>query len=369
MAEKILTRPNRNRLALVAIFCFCYITVAGFFAVLRFYPLQSDAGGYWEDSLSLAEPFDPFHVPGYPIAIGVLRSITLSMFSPVIYLQAISFVSFSLALYLVFKIGLIYTGSETIGLLAACTFMLWPMVGLTYVIYPVADSLAMCLYLLGFYLMLTQRDLWSGLAWSGALFVHKAMWIFVLITFVLWAWHVRRSGLRRILLQGTVVFGPLLVFSMAGSMYHHSLTWMISNNLRVEVSANREFFILDGLVVTLRMGTLAGVIKGSLLLLQLFMAAYVVWHALKRRIRGWEFNLAIGLATLTLIFVLNSYEIWASVRFGRLLVIPLASALSTITVNFPHKLGTRAKVLAVMLGILLYASQHLYAWYMSIYFG
>jgi hypothetical protein len=368
MSGKALLQSKRNRLALAVIFCFCYITVAGLFAALRFYPLQSDAKGYWEDSLSLAAPFDPFHVPGYPIVIGLLRSVTVSLFPPVFYLQAVSFVSFSLALYLVFKIGLIYSGSETIGLISACTFMLWPMVGVTYVIYPVADALAMCLYLLGLYLLMTQRDLLSGLAWASTLFVHKGMWIFVLSSFILWAWQVRQTGVRRIFLQGVIVFGPLMAFAMAGSMHHHSSTWIVSSNLQVEVSSNREFLVLDGLVGTLRAGTLSSMIKGGILLLHFLVASYVVGHALKRSSRGWEMSLAIGLATLILIFVLNSYEIWASVRFGRLLAIPLATILGSQALTGSHKIGRLQKSVLAVLGLGLYSSQHFYAWYTVNYF-
>jgi hypothetical protein len=349
-------------------FVFCYMSIAFTFSVLGFETLQSDAQGYWDDSMKMDAPFHPFHVPGYPFVIFIFRTLTGSYFSPSFYLQLISFLSFSLVLFLIFELGKLYSNSNEIGWVSAVLFMLWPMVGLTYVIYPVADSLAMCLYLLGIYLLLKQRETLGAFAWAGALFVHKAMWIFVAISFLLWFFQARQTGIKRVLIHGLVVFGPLLFYALLGAVYHQSLIWIISSNLRVEVSSTSNLLILDGVVGTFRAGNLQSWVKGGILLSQLLVAGYVVFHALRRRSWGWEFGLAIGLATLILLCVLNRYEIWASVRFGRLLVIPVASILSErFFVNF-HKAGVLKKAFIAILAMGLYVSQHFYAWYMTTYF-
>lgn len=364
-------RENQNsfyKASLFVAFIFGYLGVFLVFSWLEFNFLQSDAQAYWQDSLTLSEPFHPFHVPGYPVVIALFRILTGFRFAPIFYLQLIALLSFCLALFLVFEISKIGSGSNGVSLISALLFMLWPMVGLTYVVYPVADSLAMALYLLGVYLLLKERPVPGALAWMGALFVHKAMWIFVVISFLMWVSQPRSGAIKRVLIYGAIIFAPLLLFTVLGSFYHHSLTWIVSSNLNVEVSSKSNAILFDGLLGTLGKGGLSALAKGGIIMSQLMLAGYVAFQAIKHKNQGWEFGFAIGIATLILLTFLNQYEIWAAVRFGRLLAIPIVGGLSISRFFETPKAAAFGNISVVLLGILLYASQLFYAWYMITFF-
>lgn len=362
------SKNNYYRVSLLWVFVFGCLGVFLVLSQLGFNFLQSDVQGYWQDSLTLSEPFHPFHVPGYPFVIALFRTLTVFHFSPAFYMQLISLLSFCLALFLVFEIGRIFSGLNGVGLMSALLFMLWPMVGLTYVVYPVADSLAMALYLLGVYLFLRERPMPAALAWMGALFVHKAMWIFVAIGFLMWVLQSRPAAIKQGLVHGVIIFTPLLVFTIIGSFHHHSLTWIVSNNLSVEVSPKGNAILFDGLLGTLGAGGLQPIAKGGILLFQLALAGYAIFHSVKHKYRGWGFGFAMGAATLVLLTLLNQYEIWAAVRFGRLLAIPVVVGLSASRLVKISMVAGYGKALVALLGVLLYASQLFYAWYMVIFF-
>jgi hypothetical protein len=367
--KKILSDKNNfYRTTIFLAFIFCYFSIAFTFTVLDFNVLQSDAKGYWDDSLSLNAPFHPFHVPGYPVVICILRIVTLSLFSPAFYLQSITFLSFCMALFLIFEIGMIFSGSKTIGLVSALLFMLWPMVGLTYVIYPVADSIAMALFLLGLFLFLKEKPLLGSIAWAGTLFMHKATWVFVAISFFVWFFRSRQAFVKK-LAYGAMVFIPLLVYSILGSFYHGSFTWIASSNFQAEMSSNGDLLLFNGLLGTLRINGIQALGKGSILLAVFFVSIFTIFYSLINKYRYWEYGFAIGISTLVLTSLINQYEIWAIVRFGRLLVVPLSGILGSIKYSRIARDGLLGKSLIAGLVLLLFLSQFFYAWYMTVYFG
>jgi hypothetical protein len=69
---------------------------------------------------------------------------------------------------------------------------------------------------------------------------------------------------------------------------------------------------------------------------------------------------AIALAVLLLVAVLNQWEIWAAVRFSKLLVLPCIYCLR----NFRPRLLEKKYVWAAAL-VALVVSQFGYAWYMA----
>jgi hypothetical protein len=184
----------------------------------------------------------------------------------------------------------------------------------------------------------------------------------------MWVSQSRTGLIKRVLIHGAIIFGPLLFYTVLGSFYHHSLTWIVSSNLSVEVSSKSNAVLFDGLLGTLGAGGLPALAKGGILLSQLGFAGYAVTQAVRYHYQDWGFGFAIGIATLILLTFLNQYEIWAAVRFGRLLAIPIAGGLSASRFFKPSMAVGFGKSSVVLLGILLYASQLFYAWYMVIFF-
>src|SRR2546423_12004062 len=69
--------------------------------VLKFEFLRSDVLGYWNDSFDWQQPFNTFHVPGYPLIIALVRGISFSYVPPVALMMSISFAAFVIGVLLV----------------------------------------------------------------------------------------------------------------------------------------------------------------------------------------------------------------------------------------------------------------------------
>lgn len=362
-------RPRRYpSLILLTALALSAAGVGGVFRLMRFDVLRSDALGYWQDSLNLAAPFHPYHVPGYPFVVALLRGLTLNLLPPQVVMQVAALMSFAAAVWLVYRILLLSSASPRAALPGGLLFMLWPMVGVTYVLYPVADALALALFLGGVYLHLKGLPGLAALPWAGALFTHKAMWVVVgLCTVVLWLRSTRDAG--RKLAHLALMVAPLLVYFILGALHHNNPLWMLHSNLGTEVASRSGLPVLDGVLGTLLGGGLKGLVKGGLALLVLLLAVVSTWGPLKKDDPAGAINLGIGLGLLLLAVLLNQYEIWAAVRFGRLLVLPLAALPAVRRVVDAPALNGRRTALLAALGVGLLASQLFYAWYMGVYFS
>src|SRR5262249_8733460 len=104
-------------------------------------------------------------------------------------------------------------------------FALFPLVGLTYAVFPISDIGAIACFVLAVLAM--QRERWGWLtAWAAAaLLFHKVMWFFVppllLMVFVM---HPR----ARAIVPLSVL--PLLLWIAGGAMKFHSWLWFVRFN-------------------------------------------------------------------------------------------------------------------------------------------
>jgi len=361
-------RPIKNKyiFALLALFFVAYGGILVFFLFLGFDVFQSDVKGYWIDSENIKTPFHPFHVPGYPFLITILRFLTVDSLSPSTYLHIISFISFALALTLVLEIGRMYDVNEKNAFVLAMLFLFWPMVGITYVVYPLADALALFVFLLGVFCFLIKKNMLGALVFAFALFVHKALWVYIAIGYLIFALRFWSTLRFKIFIYGTVIFIPLLIFALIGSFHHNSLTWIISSNLNVELAPRSGLPFLDGLLGTFLKPGISSMVKGGILIFQFLFAFLMLFTAFRIQYNGWEWGASISIATLMLMIFLNQYEIWASIRFGRLLVVPFLGYLGNKYVIYQSKVG---KIVVILLAGILLVSQLFYAWYLKYYFG
>src|SRR5437867_2620735 len=63
----------------------CWLAVVLQFDFMRG---NSDVAGYWSDSLAWRTPFNPDHVPGYPLLIALLRFLTAGRLAPMVLFWA-----------------------------------------------------------------------------------------------------------------------------------------------------------------------------------------------------------------------------------------------------------------------------------------
>ncbi|WP_322507432.1 hypothetical protein [Anaerolinea sp.] len=329
--------------------------------------MQSDVLDYWNNSLSWQTPFHPFHVPGYPLMIAFARFVTLNIVPPEILMIGINLIFFLLSVIVLIrafsKIGI----SRELANLGALFFGLWPLVGLTYTAIPLADIPAIFFFLLGFFCLISNSIPWAGLFLGICLITHKAMWLFVgliAIVFLLRSrsFTVKREGIF-VLLLGI----PLGLLWILGANYHHSFTWLFSSNLQVEVSSRSHFPVFDGLLGTLLQGDIKSFVKGGIL--WGFFLFTILLLVLQWRIKplNSSYGTALAVGVLILFVFLNQSEIWAAVRFSRLLVIPLMGIISSSQKLQNTFLSKPNWVLLLLLVALM--SQFVYAWYIArVYF-
>lgn len=346
-----------------------YISVALYLGVFLHYDfLKSDVLGYWQDSLAWQTPFHPFHVPGYPLAIAILRGITFGIPSAIGLMMSINLVTFLASAFLIYRIIQVSGASEELAALGVFLFGLWPFVGLTYAVNPVADKPAMFLFLTGLYFLLISRRMPAALFFGFSMITHKAMWIFIGLLVIAERVYRKEHVSKHNILFFVVMLLPLGVLWSLGSIHHDSITWLLSSNLDVEFASQSNLPILDGLLGTYMEGGIMRIIKGGLLGGFACVSAIAMYASLRLRYENFQYGLAISLTVFILFLILNPHEIWVTMRFGMLLVIPLILIANTYS-RFKNIAWWKSSAIATAL-VILFLSQFVYSWYMAvIYFG
>jgi hypothetical protein len=348
----------------LSVLTLAYILLAILLAkVFNFSFMTGDVNGYWQDSLNILNPFHSFHVPGYPIMIAIVNRITLGRLSPLIIMGLINYGSYIGSIYLIFRILQAAGSDDNLAILGAYIYGLWPFVGLTYTVFPLADQPAIFLFFLGFYFRIVSRNPFvSSLFWGLAIITHKVMWPFVGLALLFEIIHQKKIT-KNDLISIAIIALPLFIVWLSGSVYHHSPLWIIANNYNVEFASKSSLPLLDGLIGTFFKRDLVAYLKGVIILIFCLLTLTVLLLTLRFKYTYYYFGAAIATVIFLLFIVLNQHEIWAAVRFSRLLAIPL---LLLISYKFITKLSFLQNRVYVYFSLfLLFISQIAYSWYMA----
>ncbi len=280
-------------------------------------------------------------------------------------MMAINLVTYAASIALIYVISRNFGTSQVFAALAALLFGLWPFVGLTFTVMPIADSPAFALTFAGLLSLQKSRRPLAAFLLSLALITHKGMWPIVgLITLA--DFFVRREYLswRNAAYLG-IMFLPLGVLWIAGSFYHNSASWLIDRGIQLYTPAAGGYPILDGLIGSFQKGGLVGLLKGWVVLLLLLLSVSTITVAYKYKFMGYEYCLAIGAAVLFMLLFSGAQTIWGPVRFSKILAIPMILILNARFKVEQIKKSTFALSLAMM--FVLFVTQLGYAWYITIY--
>ena len=350
------------------------VTAAGFLAVtallagvLRFDLLRGDALGYWNDSLDWQHPFNPFHVPLYPMALALLRGVTLGAASPLILMAAVNLGSLLAGVVFVREL-LLATGEEGgAAELGALLYAFWPFVGIVFAASLQAEVPAMALFLGGLLALQRERRPLGGLLLGLAAVTHKALWPFAGLVVLAETLTRGTGGVRRGASLLAFVLAPLSLLWAAGLAAGHPLDWLVATNLRNEVASRGRIPFLDGLVGTLLRGDPKSLAKGLFVAGLAAGAATLLVLALRRRYPSWRNGAAVAASVLFLAFALNQWEIWATVRFSRLLALPLIWTFGAAAGNGLSRFAAPGRFALLSF---LFFTQLVWAWYMAkVYFG
>ncbi len=297
--------------AILYVLYFLYLSIG-----LGFEFLRSDVLVYWNDSYRLDTPFSTWFVPMYPLAIAVVRAITFDTLSPVAVMMSISCVFYLISVLVFYKLvkALDVKSPFEFGLL----FAVYPFVGLTYAVHPIADSMAIALLLL--VLLSFQKKNWISFTLFMALITltHKATWFFVFPLLLLAFIKYKES--RKIIPLAVV---PLLTLIIVGAFYHSDILWFMRLSTEKYLTSRSAVPILDGVVGPMISGSLSKMMKGAIVFFILVITGVLFTYSYRS---GFWLGVSVTFSILVMGAIVNQYEIWAMVRFSKVLLVPLAYA-------------------------------------------
>jgi len=343
-----------------------YIAVALYLSVvLNFEFLRSDVESYWEDSLDWQRPFDRFHVPGYPLTIALVRGISFGAIPPVLLMMGINLLALLIGALAVYKIVIISGIRNEFAFLGACLYGFWPLVGFVYTVHPLAEVPAMSLLLTGLWALLQSRLRIAALLLGLSLIVHKGMWPFVGLI-VLASLYQSKRRISKDLQALAILVLPISVLWLLGTLHYGSPTWIISTSIGVGVETRSTLPILEGVIGTLGQGGVKALVKGGWIVVLALITMALLLLSFRNKPSYFQYAIALSFGCLFLFLFLTHLEIWAAVRFSRLLVLPLIWNLGSI---YQRESAIRLKASVVVVALLvLFLTQFIYAWYMACVF-
>jgi hypothetical protein len=349
-----------------------------------FFVFGGDVHTYWEESLAWGTLANPHHPPGYPLLIAFVRALSAGILSPLALMQ---FLTFTFLMGGAFQCAILCRREGVRrGWMASLLYLAWPFVGILYAVYPQKDSVVLFLLILGIVLGLDGRWIWTGVAWGIATWMHPLAWIFVPILIPI-PWMVffqersyrpdspasaRMSELRAMTAAAVL---PLIAFWVWKTAATGDPLSIITSIAGAQVVSRGSWPVLDGWIGTVMDGGIAGWIKVGILGLVVLLAACLLLVAIWDRTtpsNGQDryrriVSAAIPAGILGMAILLNQHEIWAVVRFSKILILPAILLRDSLFGFVPQCLRWPALWALIVAGFL---SQIAYAWYMStVFFG
>lgn len=359
ITKSIRTRMNSEVVLLVLAIGLYFLYLIYLTVGLGFRLLRSDVLVYWNDSLAWTTPFSTWFVPGYPFAIAIMRGLTFNLLLPDTLMVLISSFCYLVAVKSVYMICLENGQGSSDSFKLTLLFALYPFVGLTYSVYPLADSMAIALLVLCCFSFQKERWVLFTMCAALGLLTHKITWFFIPILLIIAFVKFERS---RLILP--LVLLPLLLLEIAGTLYHGDLFWMLRWSTEKLMSSRSSLPVFDGLFGSLIYGSLADKIKGIAILIVTLWGIMVLVISSRYQ---FLFGIAIPFSILLMLVVVNQYEIWSVFRFSRILLIPSIGVLSLTKIKFGTMFGKWRFSFALLIGII---SNMVYGYYMvRIYFA
>lgn len=345
-----------------------------------FFNPNGDVYTYWKESLTWGLPFHPHHPPGYPWLIAALHTVAGAWLGPLQVMQTFSFL-FLLGGALLMIPLCRQEGFAHRGWAMAFLYIAWPFVGSLYAIFPQIDAIVLFLLILGVLLAMRSRWIVSGAVLGVATLMHPVAWIFApLLLLVPWAVWVRERNrppsiprdidTKQLLAMTALAIAPMVLLWIWQTVVTRDPLWTVASIVQAQVVSQGSLPILDGWIGTLMGRGFSGWAKVGILSLVVLTAVYILVRVLTDRtapenVRDWYrkiFSILIPAVVLGMAVVLNQHEIWAVVRFSKILILPLILYRDRLFGFVPPRF--RMPVLYALIGF-GFLTQIAYAWYMA----
>jgi hypothetical protein len=190
-----------------------------------------------------------------------------------------------------------------------------------------------------------SRQQWPAFSLYAALafLTHKALWFSLLpllgITFV------RHRASRPFVLLGLLPLGLLWI---SGTMYHGDGLWMTARSAKQLMWSAGALPLFDGLMTSLLSLSAPKLLKGVVVFALFVLALGLLYGSV---LCHFWLGAAICVGTIAMTAVLNQHEVWAVVRFGRLLMVP-AAYFGIGALGLPSHWTSGVLVCAFILGVI-----------------
>jgi hypothetical protein len=359
-------KPSAQRALLVTSLGAAGLLSAYLYWVLGFDGFRSDVQMYWNDSLRWFVPFNRDHVPLYPMLIALLRGGTLNLLPPFLLMWLVVVAAKTLGLICVYR-GVSKGGNERAAIAAAVAFLVWPMVGTVYAVYPVADVLAMLFVVAGVCSLRHGRNYVAAASLAAALVTHKAVWPVVAAIAaieLLGALRGRRSVTPLFL---PLVLAPLVLLVVGGWWYHGSPLWILERSIDLASLKQGSPAIIRSIEVHSTGWDWVSLLRKAMIWGTVGLTLALLASGASSRERLTNSSLiGIPVGLLLLFVVTNEKTLWAVVRFSPLLALNVGFLLTDAW----DRLSRVSRALGVSLAVVSFASQFAFAWYLAVrYFG
>jgi hypothetical protein len=235
------------------------------------------------------------------------------------------------------------------------------LVGTTYVVFPISDSIALALIAWGVALLLGERFHASAILLGLATVIHKGTWIFVILVLLAGiVTHPHRFPWTALLVAAC----PLGLLWMAGMVVNgYGPFWLLSVSLPIQFATKSSLPVLDGLLGIVLKGGMKNLTKSVILWahVALLVTLCVVLYRSRDPAVKW-YGLAIVGGLLFLYCGLNQNIIWAAMRYSKIAALPLGFYLGTQP-RVEAALAQHTWIIVPLVVVLL-ASQFAWGWYM-----
>jgi len=278
---------------------------------------------YLNDSLNISDAiYNLYHVPLYPLIIASVKAIVFIPIPNQIIMLLINYLSFLFSAILIYRI-LLKRRSNQVSFVCSLFFIFWPLVVVTYSVFPLADSLVIFLFLFGLYNLDKQKDHIAMISFSLSLVTHKAIWPFVALVTLFYLISNSKFEIKTFIPRLLILVFPIVLLYVSGAVHLKSFSWILSTNIEREFHSESSLILFDGLIGEIYSGELAGLLKGLFLTLIFCFCIYISYLILISKKNLFDIMLVpIAIPILIYFIFLNQHEILAALRFGKLIILP-----------------------------------------------
>ncbi len=346
----------------------------------NFFNPSGDVYTYWKESLTWGLPFHPHHPPGYPWLIAAWHTVAGTWLGPLVIMQTFTFLFLMGGALLMIPLCR-QAGIAKRGWAMAFLFIAWPFVGSLYAVFPQIDAIVLFLLILGILLAMNSRWMASGAVLGAATMMHPVAWIFtpllLIAAWAAWVWErkqpaslPRSINTRQLLAMTALAIAPMVILWIWQTIITKDPLWTIASIVQAQVVSQGSLPVLDGWVGTVIGKGISGWAKVGILSLVVLTAVCILVRVLADQVtqsNARDFyrkvvSILIPAVVLGMAIVLNQHEIWAVMRFSKMLILPMILYRDRLFGFVPQRL--RMPVLGVLIG-LSFLTQVVYAWYMA----